>query len=342
MGRDKVLVTGATGFIAKWCIVSLIEAGYEVRGTARSRARAGAVGAAIASQGVDPSRLELVEADLLSDAGWTEAAQGCRAVLHVASPFSLAPPRNRDDAIRPAREGTLRVLNAAAAAGVERVVLTSSVVAVIYPSGQPQSRTYDEADWTDPERADITPYIASKTLAERAAWEFAKTTGRPQWLSVVNPGLVLGPALDRDISASHEVLTRMASGQYPAVPAIGYPIVDARDVADAHLRAMTTEAAGGERIIAAEGYLTLMELGRLLSLTRPNLRWRLPWFAMHDATVRLGSRIDRRLRSALPDLGAVRSVRNDKARHLLGMRFHSAEDAAVRAIHSLNSLGLVR
>ena len=178
MSRTKVLVTGASEFIAKWCIGQLLEAGYEVRGTVRSIGRADEVRAAVRAQGADPGAVELVEADLLVDAGWRAAMQGCRYVLHVASPFPLKAPRDRDALIRPAREGTLRVLGQAAKSGIERVVMTSSTVAIVYPSGARQSRLYDETDWTDPERADLTAYIVSKTLAERAASRLSRISAR--------------------------------------------------------------------------------------------------------------------------------------------------------------------
>jgi nucleoside-diphosphate-sugar epimerase len=233
------------------------------------------------------------------------------------------------------------VLGQAAEAGIERVVMTSSTVAIMYPSGPRQSRLYDETDWTDPERADLTAYIVSKTLAERAAWQLAGDLGRKSWLTVINPGLVLGPALDRDLSASHELLRLMSAGKYPAAPAVGYPVVDVRDVAAAHVRALRAAGAGGERIIAAEGYLTLMNLARLMARECPHLKWRMPWFKMHDSMVRMMSRFDRRLWPVVPDLGVVRATRNDKAKRLLGMTFRSAEEAAVSAIRSLRQVGTI-
>ena len=288
-----------------------------------------------------PSLLEIVEADLLSDAGWPEAMRDCRYVLHVASPFPLRPPKDFDALIRPARDGTLRVLKAAEAAGVERVVMTSSVAAILYPATGEQSRVYDERDWTDPRRPDISGYIASKALAERAAWEYVTGKGRRSWLSVINPGLVLGPSIDGDLSSSHAILKAMARGSYPAAPGAGYPIADVRDVAEAHVRALTAPAAAGERLIVAEGYLTLMQISKILGRERPDLRWRLPWFVMHDGFVRLYSRLDRRLLAVLPDIGAVRRVSNAKATAALDMHFRSADEAAVSAIRSLDALGVL-
>src|SRR5690606_22130545 len=239
---SSVLVTGATGFIAKHCIAELIRQGYRVRGTARhSDARTSVVNA-LARGGIDASHLEICKADLLHDDGWDAATEGCSHVLHVASPFPVKPPRNRDEVVRPAVDGTLRVLKAAARAGVQRVVLTSSMAACVYPAGGKQERTYTEADHTDAARADISPYVASKALAERAAWDFVRTTPNAPELTVINPGLVYGPALDLDLSTSHEVLTLMAKGKYPAAPRAGYAVVDVRDVAAAHVVAMTHPA----------------------------------------------------------------------------------------------------
>ena len=341
MTGDRVLITGATGAIAKWCSVEALKAGYRIRGTVRSLGRADEVAAAVASQGCDASQIEFVEADLLNEAGWVEAMRDCRFVLHVASPFPLVLPADFDELIRPAREGTLRVLKAAEAARVERVVMTSSVVAIMYPASGEQSRIYDESDWTDPRRPGLTAYIASKALAERAAWEYVTGKGRRSWLSVINPGLVLGPAIDRDLSSSHAILKAMARGSYPAAPGAGYPVADIRDVAVAHVRAMTAPAAAGERLIVADDYLTLMQLSKILGRERPDLRWRLPWFELSDGFVRFYSRFDPRLRAVLADLGATRRVSNAKAEAALDMHFRRADEAAVDAIRSLDALGML-
>lgn len=342
MSKGKVLVTGASGFIAKWCIGAALQAGYAVRGTVRSLRRSEAVHAAVRATGADPSALELVEADLLADAGWATALRGCRYLMHVASPFPLKPPRDPQELIRPAKEGTLRVLLAADTAGIERVVLTSSTAAVIYGAHDEVSRIYDESDWTDPARTDISAYVASKALAERAAWDFVDGLGRRSSLAVINPGLVLGPALDADLSSSHQIFKTMATGAYPAVPGVGYPVVDVRDVADAHVLALAAPGAGGERFLATEGYLSMMDLAQILKRECPHLGWRIPRFVMHDGFVRVYSRLDRRLKLVLPDIGIVRRARNDKARRLLGMKFRSADEAAASTIRSLVKLGLIR
>ena len=238
MPTAKVLVTGASGFIAKHCIAELLRNDFSVKGTLRDMRRA------------DASGVEFVSADLLNDDGWPQAMQGCTYVLHVASPFPLQEPRNPDDLIRPAREGALRVLKAATQAGIKRVVMTSSVVAITLPWPEaPQGHVFTEADWTNPERPDITTYIVSKTLAERAAWDFVKGEPRAPELAAVNPAIVLGPATDTDISSSHEVIKLMAKGAYPAAPKVGFPISDVRDVAATHVLAMTAPAAAGKRFL---------------------------------------------------------------------------------------------
>src|SRR5919108_3654456 len=270
MEPETVLVTGATGWIAKFCIRELLNAGFRVRGTVRHQHRVDDV-----RKCADPKRerdhlLQFIPADLVRDASWSAAVAGCTYVLHVASPFPMTQPRHLEQIIGPARNGTLRVLTAARHAGVRRVVLTSSTAAIIYPSGSPADRTYTEADWTDPARADVSPYVTSKTLAERAAWDFVRSSGSAPELTVINPGFVQGPALDADLSVSHRLLQRMAQGQYPAVPRAGYEIVDVRDVAAMHVLAMKHPQAPGQRFICANGFLTLREIAAIVAETLPD------------------------------------------------------------------------
>lgn len=336
-----ILVTGASGFIAKHVIAELIRNGHAVRGTVRNPRRANAVHAALGGAGVDPGRLELVPADLMNDDGWPEAAKDCRIVLHVASPFPLAPPRDHDSLIRPARDGTLRVLRAATAAGVERVVVTSSIAACIYPSGGPQARTYTEADWTDPKRPDISSYIASKTIAERAAWDYVRTTpGAPQ-LVALNPGFVQGPALDPDVSSSHELILQMARGMHLAVPKAGFAMVDVRDVAAAHVVAATHPSAAGERFLLASGYLTLLEIGRVVAHALPDLAPRMPRFELPDLLVQGAAWGLSAARAVLPDLSTRRLCDNAKARSILGIGFRPPREAVAAAASSLRQLGVL-
>lgn len=336
-----VLVTGATGFVARHVVRALLHAGYSVRGTVRAEPRRPDVYRGAGIPDGDP-RLDVVVADLAGDAGWREAAQGCSAVLHIASPFPLADPRDRESVIRPARDGTRRVLAGAAAAGCRRVILTSSIVAVIYGrDAGPRARPYDETDWTDPSRRDLTSYVVSKTLAEQTAWSIAREDANSLDLTVLNPGLVLGPALGRDLSSSHEVVRMLATGKYPAVPKVGYAIVDIRDVADAHVRALESPASAGERFIIANGFLTFREMAGLVARTLPDLARRVPKFEVPDAMVRMMSVADRSLAAVLPDLGRRRTVSNAKAQAGLGLAFRPPQEAVAAAAKSLRDLGLV-
>ena len=339
---DTVLVTGATGFIAKHVIAELLRQGYKVRATARDPARSGdGVRRAISRAGIDAGGVEMVAADLTRDDGWDDAVTGCRYVLHVASPFPITQPADPNEVVGPAREGTLRVLQAAERAGVARVVLTSSTVAIMYTSARAPGHIYTEADWTDPARSDITPYIMSKTLAEQAAWEFVHARpGAPQ-LAVVNPAFVQGPALDPDLSTSLEVIHLMGKGAYPAAPRVEFPVVDVRDVAELHVKAMTHTEAAGERFLAAHGSQSLMGIGRLVAQALPDLRRKVPKFEMPDLMVRTLALADKRLRTVLPELGVVRHCSNEKARKVLGHTFRAPDEAVMVAARSLRDLKVI-
>jgi nucleoside-diphosphate-sugar epimerase len=341
MVPEMVLVTGATGWIARFCIRELLNAGFRVRGTVRHPHRADDV-----RRCVDPERkrghlLEFASADLTRDDGWPAALAGCEYVLHVASPFPLTQPRHAEQIIGPARSGTLRVLTTARHAGVRRVVLTSSMVAIIYASDSPPSRTFTETDWTDPTRTDVSPYVASKTLAERAAWEFVRSSGSAPELTVINPGFVQGPALDADLSASHRLVQKMADGQFPAVPRAGYEIVDVRDVAAMHVLAMKHPQAPGERFICANGFLTLREIAAIVADTLPDVARKVPRWEIPDPVASVLAYLNRDLLAVLPDIGHRRLCDNRKAREQLGFKFRSPRDAVASAAKSLRELRLV-
>lgn len=341
MSTETVAVTGASGFIAKHCIAELLREGFAVRGTVRSLDKADSVRAAVARAGSDPAGLSFATADLMAEAGWDDALAGCSYVLHVASPFPLAQPRTRDEVVVPARDGTLRVLAAAKRSGARRVVLTSSIAAIMYPSVGEQSRTYTEIDWTDPARSDLTPYIVSKAVAEKAAWTYAQSTpGAPQ-LAVVNPGFVQGPALDGDLSTSHAVIREMAQGKMPAAPKAGYAMVDVRDVAALHVKAMLHPAAAGQRFLATNGYLMLREIAEMVARTLPDLARKVPRREAPDFVVRLLSYFDPGARAVVPDLGVKRKCDSRKARELFDFTFRSPSDAVVSSVQSLRQLGLI-
>jgi dihydroflavonol-4-reductase len=258
-----VLVTGGSGFIGGWCIVGLLEKGYTVRTTVRNLARESEVRTHLAKAAPDLSRLSFFAADLMSDAGWDEATQGCDYVLHVASPLGVAEPKDPNVLITPAREGAKRAINAAIKAGVKRVVMTSSVAACHGDDATPEY-TSDETVWTDVKAPHVSAYTQSKTLAERAAWELIGEKGGATTLATVNPSLVLAPVLSGDYSESVQVIQRLLSGKVPGIPKLGFNIVDARDVADLHIRAMTAPEAAGQRFIAAANFAWMSELAELL------------------------------------------------------------------------------
>jgi dihydroflavonol-4-reductase len=342
MNRERVLVTGGSGFVAVHCIVQLLQAGYRVRTTLRSTRREAEVRAMVAAGGADAAALEFAVADLLADAGWAPAMAGCRHVLHVASPFPLAVPKDADELVVPAREGALRVLRAARDGGVARVVLTSSFAAVGY--GTPYTgRPYAEADWTDASGAGISAYVKSKTLAERAAWDFVAREGGALELSVVNPVAVFGPALGPDLSTSMEIVRRMMNGQLPGLPNMVFGVVDVRDVADLHLRAMTHEAAAGERFIAVAGaFLSMQQIAAVLRSRLGARARRVATRRLPDWLLRAVAPFDPAVRQIVPELSRPKDATSEKARRLLGWVPRTSDEAIVAAAESLARLGLLR
>lgn len=339
--KPTIVVTGATGLIAKHIAGELLRRGEHVRGTVRSMDRADDVRSAVTRLGADAASLSFAAADLLSDAGWDEAVAGSDIVVHTASPFPIAQPDDPDDVIRPARDGTLRVLKAATRAGVKRVVLTSSTVAVLYGRGLPQDHVYSEADFTDETRADLTPYIKSKAIAEKRAWDFVKSNPTGPALAVICPGFVQGPAVDADLSTSHELYRVMARGLYPAAPRIRFPVADVRDVAAAHAEAALRPDAAGNRYLVCNGELSLFELGKVMAREVPDLRSKVPKFELPDIAVRSLAHFDKRMKTILPELGQRKLYTNAKARAELGLSFRAADDAAVAAVRSLRELRLI-
>jgi dihydroflavonol-4-reductase len=339
---NTVLVTGGSGFIAGHCILQLLAAGYTVRATLRSLDREHEVRARLRAAGAAANApLTFVTANLSSDEGWGEAARDCRYVLHVASPLLNHVPRNEDELIVPAREGTLRVLRAARDAHVRRVVLTSSFAAIGY--GHPPGQKLDETTWTNL-NARVAAYPKSKTLAEWAAWEFIAREGGSLELAVVNPVAVFGPALDADISPSLEIIQRMLDGRIPALPKLHFGVVDVRDVADLHLRAMTSEAAAGERFLAVAGpAMSLLQIAQVLRVHLGTAARRAPRREIPDWIVRALAVCGLRVaRMAAPELGKIKHVSNDKARRLLGWQPRSNEDSILASAESLLRLGLIR
>jgi dihydroflavonol-4-reductase len=319
---ETVLITGISGFIAKHIAVKFLAAGYAVRGTVRRLDRADEVRRAVlpvAGAGA-ADRLSFVAADLESDAGWAEAMAGISAVIHTASPFPIAQPRDENDLIRPAVQGTERVLMAARAAGVTRIVLTSSVVAVL---NEAKTGIQDESDWCDVALPTTTAYGKSKTLAERRAWELAKAEGLA--LTVINPGFVLGAPLDANYGSSLGIVERFLNGKDPMQPPYGLPVVDVRDVAEMHLRAVQRPATAGKRYIAAAGSMTFAEMAKVLKAAYPARK-----IATKEAPIfllRILGLFDASIKSILPKLGTVEETSHARAVAEMGMAFASPEQA---------------
>ncbi len=343
MSEELVLVTGGSGFVGAHCIVQLLEAGYRVRTTLRSLSREAEVREMVRVGGAAArDRLEFCVADLAHDAGWTEAVEGCAYVLHVASPFPLGVPKHEDELIVPARDGALRVLRAARDAGVRRVVMTSSYAAIGYGHGS-RTKPFDETDWTNLEGPGVGAYPKSKTIAERAAWDFIAREGGSLELAVVNPVGIFGPALGKDLAASMELTSYMLNGRMPGSPRIKTGLVDVRDVADLHLRAMVAPEARGERFLAVAGdFVWLRELAALLKERLGVKAKRVPTRQLPDWLVRVATLFDPALKLIVPELGKDQNASNAKARRLLGWKPRSNEEAAVASAESLVALGLVK
>jgi dihydroflavonol-4-reductase len=336
-----VLVTGGTGFLGSWCVATLLQRGYRVRTTVRDLARDEDVRAAVANAGADEQDgLSVVAADLGDDAGWPEAAAGCGYVLHVASPFPPSQPRDPDELIVPARDGALRVLRAALDAGAERIVLTSSVAAVRNGGPPGNGSTYTEDDWTDGDNTSLTPYTRSKTIAERAAWDLVAERGATERLAVVNPGAIIGPALSDDTSFSLELIERLMKGAMPALPRLGFSLVDVRDVAELELLAMTSPDAAGKRFIAADRFLWMAEIAAVLRDRLGDEADKVPARVAPNLLIKMVGIFDSSVRSFTGDLGKRTEFSNQRARDL-GWAPRPVEDSIVDTARSLQEHGVV-
>jgi dihydroflavonol-4-reductase len=336
----KVLVTGGSGFIAQHCIVALLQAGYEVKTTLRSPKRTDEVVASLRTGGVEPDgRLEFVVADLMADEGWATAAAGCDYAFHGASPTPAGDQVAEDDWVRPAVEGNLRVLRAARDAGIKRVVLTSAFGAVGAGHRKSIGRPFVETDWSDL-NGPIAPYQRSKTLAERASWDFVGREGNGLELVSVNPTMVLGPALG-DFSHSIRTIKQMLDGQ-PGCPKINTCIVDVRDVADLHLRAMTNSKAAGERFLATSGEsLWMVEIARLLKDRLGPIAGKVSTRELPNILIKTIALTNPAMKGILPLLGVRLDASGEKAKQLLGWNPRSPEEAILASAESLVRLGMV-
>jgi nucleoside-diphosphate-sugar epimerase len=339
---STILVTGGTGFIASHTIQQLLAEKHRVHTTIRSLKRESDVRGMLRQGGTVPSdRLSFFEADLEKDSGWSEAVAGCDYVLHVASPFPPSVPKHEDELIVPAREGALRVLRASREARVKRVVLTSSFAAIGY-GHKPQTAPFDETDWTDISGKDVTAYVKSKTLAERAAWDFIAKEGNGLELAVINPVAVFGPVLGPDYSTSILLIQRLLSGTLPGSPNLSFGAVDVRDIADLHLRAMIQPAAKGERFLGVAGdFMLIRDIAKLLKNAMGEAGKKVPTRQLPNWLVRLAALRDPAVKQILPELGKLKNGTNEKAKRLLGWVPRSREDAIVATAESLLRLGLL-
>jgi len=325
---QKIMVTGGSGFIAKHIVLQLLQAGHTVRASVRSETRANELRQTMAEHLGDAkdldSRLELTELDLNDDKGWDAALEGVDVLMHTASPFPLASPKDENDLIRPAVDGTLRALKAAKAAGVTRVVLTSSCAAIYYTVPLTTTRAVTEKDWSDPDSPVISAYSKSKTLAERAAWDFVASNPEMQ-LTTINPSLVAGPALDDRFGTSLGIVERALSGKDPALPALKIGVVDVRDVAKMHVAAIANKKAIGERFIASSDDLWFREVNEILKAAYPDRK--ITTRQAPNWMIRLFSLFDGAIRSVTPLLGKDLRASGQKARDILGVDFISGADA---------------
>lgn len=333
-----VLVSGGSGYIAGFLIRQLVSEGWTVHTTVRSLASVDAVRQRLA---VDNSRLKFFAADLLADDGWAEATAGCSHVAHVASPVPAGVPKNPDDVIRPAREGVLRALKAAKAAGVKRFVMTSSVAAIAYGRGRGVHH-FTEADWTDLSKPGISPYIQSKTLAERAARDWmAKEGGAMEFVSIC-PSVVLGPVWSRDYSASVVVVKKLLDGSLGACPDIGFGVVDVRDLADLHVRALNTPGIAGERFIANDRFLKLREIADVLRAQLGAEAHKVTTRNAPDWGVRIAALFVPVAKAVVGELGSVRHQSPAHAKEVLGWATRPAEQSIVDTARALLDLGIVK
>jgi nucleoside-diphosphate-sugar epimerase len=337
---STVLVTGGSGFVGSHVILRLLNAGHQVRTTVRSLKREDDVREMLRNGGADPGdRLSFRAADLEHDEGWAAAAAGCDYAIHPASPIPAVAPKTEDELIVPARDGVLRVLKASRDARVRRVVFTSTSGAIYY-GHPPRREPFDETSWTNLD-GEMSAYVRSKAIAERAAWDFVAADGGGLEMSVVNPSGIFGPVLGADFSSSIELVKRLMNGT-PGCPRIYFGVVDVRDVAELHLRAMTNPAANGERFIAVSGeVMSMLGIAKVLKSRLGDAAKKVPTRQLPNWFVRLAARFDPSMRPLLPLLGNIRNATSAKAERVLGWRPLPREEAIIATAKSLLKFGVV-
>lgn len=332
------LVTGGSGYIAGFLIRQLIENGWTVHATVRSLKREGEVRGWL---NIDNGKLAFFAADLEHDAGWAEAIAGCTHVAHVASPFPLGVPKNADELVVPAREGALRALRFARAAGVKRFVLTSSMAAIAYGHGKGRD-LYDEADWTNLANPEVMPYPRSKTVAERAARDWVAAEGGDMEFASVNPAAVFGPLLSDDLSTSIEVVRQLLEGKVPMCPDVGFSIIDVRDVADLHYRALITEGIKDERFVCSGPFLKFIDVAHILKANLGEQARKVPTRKMPDWLLKLLAIFRPELKQVVAELGNVRGGDSSHAMQRFGWTMRTPEEALLATANSLIERGIVR
>lgn len=340
--NKKVLLTGITGFVGSHTAIQLLEKGYQVMGTLRDMKRANSIKKVIAQHTSHTDNLSFVEADLQNKHIWHKLMVGIDYVQHIASPFPKTMPKDENDLIVPARQGNINILSAASFSGVKRVVITSSTAAISYgQSKEKRKRLFHETDWTDLNRVDdITPYYKSKTLSEKAAWDFIETDHSGLELSVVCPGLILGPLLEEDFNASANVIIKLMDGSMPAVPQIGFDIIDVRSIASLLILAMEQPEAKNQRYIGSSGYLTLSDVARVLKTAYPEMK--IPSRKLPNFMVHILSLFDATLKPVLLDLGTERKMNHSKAVNNLGWQPIEPKEAILSSAASILQLRIVK
>lgn len=326
-----VLLTGASGYIAKHIALQLLEAGYHVRGTVRDLGRGAEVTEAVRPHLSDDSdlavRLTFVALDLTEDAGWADAMNGVDVLMHTASPFPLDQPKHEDDLIRPAVDGAMRALRAAHAAGITRVVLTSSTAAISGSALPAGDTSFDETNWTDPTDPDVAAYARSKTLAEQAAWDFVRNDAPDMNLTTINPGFVLGAPLDQHFGSSIQVIERLLRGKDPMLPDIGFATVDVLDVAEMHVTVIEKPETFGQRIMAVDSFQSFKDLAQAVKIAFPDRK--MPTRVAPNFLIRFLARFDPTIKSIVPSLGRVDKIDNARALATVGRGMRQARKAAV-------------
>lgn len=333
-----VFVSGGSGYIAGFIIRQLVAEGWIVHTTIRNLAREAEVRAPL---GVDDSKVKFFAADLMSDAGWAEAMAGCSHVAHVASPLPSNAPKSDDELIIPARDGALRALKAAKAAGIKRFVMTSSMAAIAY--GHPRSKTrFTEADWTNVDSPDAYAYVKSKTIAERAARDWVAAEGGDMEFVTVNPSLVLGPLQSGDFSTSLEAIKKLLEGSMPGLPNFGFGVVDVRDVADMHVRCLTAPNMANERFICSGPFMMMPEIAEILRAGLGPQARKVPKLRLPNWAVRLAALFDPIVRQVIGELGGRRESPADHAREVLGWVPRPVEESILDTARDMIRLGIVK